>query len=127
MSFRFKDRNRIQIKSIPSHGLECPDTALTKQDIKVPFTQDILCAHQKIFNRSRHSALQHHRKLGSADLTEEREVLHIARSNLEAISVFTDQLQIFGIHHLRDNGQTRFATRFGQQLKTGLAQTLETV
>src|ERR1700739_3213108 len=104
MGLCFEDRNRVQIESISSHGLECPDTALAKQDIKVPFTQDILGAHQKVFDRGCHTSLQHDRKPGSANLTEQREILHIARSYLQTIRVFTNQLEILGIHDLSDDG-----------------------
>src|ERR1700740_1181312 len=104
MSFGFEDRNCVQIEGISSHRLECPDTALAKQDIKVSFTQDILPPHQKIFDRSCHTALQHDWEPGSANLAEQREILHIARSDLQAIRILTDQLEIFGIHYLRDDG-----------------------
>src|ERR1700751_1660800 len=103
MGLCFEERNCVKIESISSHGLECPDTELAKQYIKVPFTQDILGSHQKIFDLGCHTSLQHDRKPGSANLTEQREILHIARSDLQTIRVFTNQLEIFGIHDLRDD------------------------
>ena len=54
-------------------------------------------------------------------------VLHIARSNLQDISVASQQSNLFWRHDLGDNGHAGFLAGFCQHDQTGFAQALERI
>src|SRR4029077_13816700 len=52
---------------------------------------------------------------------------HVSRAHLEHVGVLTDQLDVFGAHHLRDHRQAGFLARLAEDFKRFFTQALEIV
>jgi hypothetical protein len=127
MSLAFQDRHGVEVERIAGHRLKGPYATLAEQHVKITFAQDILGAHQKIFDRCRHSTLQHDRQVCPPHFPQKREILHVASANLQTVRVRADQLQILGIHYLGNDGHPGDFSGFGEKLQADLAQTLKAV
>src|SRR6058998_896542 len=80
-----------------------------------------------LLNRRGHASLEEHRLPRFADAPEQREVLNVARADLEDVGVLGDQLDLVGLHDLGDDRQPGLALRFGQQLQSLVLEPLEGV
>ncbi len=79
----------------------------------LPFAQDVFRTHDQVADSRAVTTFQQNRQMTAADFFQEREILHIARPDLEAVGVFFDQGQIARVHDLGDDGQTGLPPRFG--------------
>jgi putative Holliday junction resolvase len=125
MSLGLQDWHCVQVERIARHRLESPDAALTKQHVEVAFVENVFGTHQKVLDRRRKSPLQHHWKFASANLLEQREILHVASADLEAICVFLDFFEVLCIHYLGDHGKPGFLAGFREQLEPFDSKTLK--
>ena len=71
----------------------------------LPPDEDVLRRQQPLLDRRGDAALEHHRLARAAELAEQREVLHVARADLEDVGVLADHLDLAGVHHLGDELQ----------------------
>ena len=58
---------------------------------------------------------------------EEREILHVAGTDLEHVRVGCDQLHLSRVHHLRDDREPGRGPHFGQDLQAFFGQAVEAV
>ena len=63
----------------------------------------------------------------AAQLAEQREVLHVARADLEDVGVLVDQLDLTDVHHFGDQLQIVLIRSRTQHPQTFLAEPLEAV
>ena len=82
----------------------------------LPLRHDVLGRHQQLRDRRRQAALEQHRTLHAAQLGEQREVLHVARADLQHVGVLGDEVDVARVHHLGHDGQPRLGAHLGEQL-----------
>src|SRR5205823_4821351 len=71
--------------------------------------------------------LEQHRLAQIAHRLEEREVLHVARADLQEVRGLGDQRKRLGVLHLGDYLEARFRPRLRQQLQPARLEALEVV
>ena len=76
---------------------------------------------------ARHAALEHHRLAAVADGLQQREVLHVARADLEHVGVLGDELDVGDVDDLGDDRQAGLRAHVGEDLEPALAEPLERV
>src|SRR5207247_9628189 len=108
-------------------GLERPDPALAQNHVGVAAAQDVLRGQEPLFDRGRDAALQEHRLAHVPQLAQQREILHVARADLEDVAVAVDQLDLAKVHHFGDQLQVLRARGVSQQTQALLAKALKTV
>ena len=106
---------------------ERPHAALAQHHVVVALGHDVLGRQQQLFERRRHAALQQHRLARAAGALEQREVLHVARADLDAVGVLLDELQRLVIDRFGDDRQVELFADARQDLQRLLAQSLERV
>src|SRR5262245_52072697 len=88
---------------------------------------DVFRREQEFFDGRRKSALQHDRLRDIAKLLEEREILHIARSDLQNVSVFRHQFDVLRVENLGDDFQTCALAGLGKELQPFYGESLEVI
>ena len=80
------DGHGREVERVARGGLERADAALAQDDVGVALarTYSALISHSSIV--ARQAALEEDRQAGPADGLEEREVLHVARADLEDVA-----------------------------------------
>ena len=71
--------------------------------------EDVLGGHQPLLDRRAVAALEHHRAPGAADGQQQREVLHVPGADLEDVGVLGHDVDLGGLHDLRDRPADRSA------------------
>jgi hypothetical protein len=87
--------------------------------------KNIFSRHKEFFDRSGKSALEQH---GSACLphrTQQIEVLHVARADLQHIHIVHHEINLDLRHNFNDDGQSRFLARFGKEFQSLFAEALK--
>src|SRR6267378_8582720 len=72
------------------------DAALAKHDVVVALRHDVFGGHEKFVERGGHAALEEDVLFGAAGALEQREILHVARADLNDVGVFLDKVEGFG-------------------------------
>src|SRR5258708_6748597 len=75
-----------------------PDAALAQDDLVIAFAHDIFRGHEKFFERGGHATFQQHRLARLARFFEQGKILHVARANLDDVSVFFDEIERFVVN-----------------------------
>src|SRR5207245_9637028 len=65
--------------------------------------------------------------LGAAGALEEREILHVARANLDDVGVFFDELERFVVDSFGDDAETMLGAHFRENLEAAFAESLKAV
>src|SRR5918992_5557069 len=127
MRLLLQDGNRTDVEREAGRLLEGPDPALAQHDLRVPFADNVLGGHQQLFDRGRWAALQKYRLLGSADLGEEREVLHVPRADLDDVGGLDHRLDMPRVHELGDDRKSGLLPGLDEDVETLLPEPLEGV
>ena len=122
-----QDRHGVQVERVACRRLEGANAALAEDHLAVPRSQDVLGGEEPLFDRAREAALQHHRHARSPHGVEQREVLHVARADLQHIGELGDHVDLRRLHHLGDDWQPGALTRLGKKAQTLKAEPLERV
>ena len=122
-----RDRHRADVQGVPRRLLERPDAALAQHDVQVAALGDVLGGHQPLLDGGVHAALEHHRLAHPADRLQQREVLHVARADLQHVRVAGDQVHVTRVDHLGHHRQAGRLAHLGEDLQPRLAQALERV
>jgi thiamine biosynthesis protein ThiI len=122
-----RDRDRADVQGVPGGLLERADAALAEHDVQVAALSDVFGGHQPFLDGGVHAALEHDRLAHAADRLQQREVLHVARADLEHVRVAGDQVHVAGVDHLGHHRQAGRLAHLGEDLQPGLAQPLERV
>ena len=121
------ERDRREVEQVARGWIEAAYPALTEDDLRVAFGQDVFGAHQEIGDRGGHAALEQHRLANPANGPEQGVVLHVARADLNAVGDLRHQMRSFIVERFGDDGQPRFAPRERQELEPFRSQSLERV
>ena len=73
------------------------------------------------------AALEQHGPSHASELGEQREVLHVARADLQHVGVLGDEIDLPRVHHLGDDRQAGLGAHLGEDLERVGAQALERV
>src|SRR5207249_4885577 len=84
----FDGRNGGQVQGVSVLGLKGSDAALTQHHIPVASGHDVLGGQEELLDRRGEPALEQHRLIVGADYLEERELLPVARADLDGVRVF---------------------------------------
>ena len=120
-------RNRGHIICIPRVRLKRPYATLAQHQVVVPARQNIFGAQQHLFNRRRNPSLQQHRLAHMPQLAQQIKVLHIPRTDLEAIDIRQHQLNLRDLHHLGNHQQPKLIGHLAQQLQPFQPHALEAI
>ena len=110
----------------PGGGQTALHPALTQDHLFIAAGQQVLRRQQELLHRGGQPPLQQHRTAQLAQRLQQRVVLHVPRAYLQNIHI-GQQRQLGHVGDLRHHRQTRVPARLHQQLRAGLAQTLERV
>ena len=102
------------------------DAALAEDDLLVAAGHDVLGAHEQLLERAGQTALEQDGLAQLAELTQEIEVLHIARADLNDIHIL-EQRQMLHAHDLGHNRQAGGRARRFEQLDAGGLEPLKIV
>ena len=120
-------RDGREVEEVAGRRVEAADAALAQNHVVVPLGQEVLGGQEELLDRRRQAALQEHRLPGAAGRLEEREVLHVARADLDDVRDFPYGPHAFGVHRLRADQEARLFARFGQKPQSGSPQALERI
>ena len=120
-------RNGAQVERVARGGLEGADAALAQDDVRIALVHDVLGRHQPLFDGRRQAALEHGRQLRAPDLLEQREVLHVARADLQDVRALGHALDLPWLHHLGDDRQACLASTLLEHLQAFNAESLERI
>ena len=101
--------------------------ALAERHLVVAARDDVLGGHEPLLDGGGRAALQQHRLADLPELLQEREVLHVARADLEDVGVLGDHRERLDVHHLGHDLEARLLARQGEQLEALLGEPLELV
>ena len=120
-------RHRREVQRVARGRLERPDAALAQDDLRVAGRGDVLGGHQPLLDRGAEAALEHHRPARAPAREQQREVLHVARADLEDVRVLGHDVDLVGLHHLGDHRQPGPLARLREVAQALDAQALEAV
>ena len=101
--------------------------ALAENYFVIAFAHHVLGGHQKLFERGAQAALDEHGLAQFSGLFEQREVLHVARADLDYVGPFGNQFEGFRVERLGDDAQAEFIADFGHDFQGFKAQPLKCV
>ena len=111
------DRHRGDVEGVARRLLEGADPALAQHDVEVAALRDVLRRHQPLLDRRAHAALEHDRLAGVADGLQQREVLGVARADLQHVGVRRDELDVAHVDDLGDHRQAGLGAHVGEDLQ----------
>ena len=81
----------------------------------LPFAMMYSAAIKQFLDRRRQAALEQDRPPHASELGEQREVLHVARANLQHVGVLGDEVDLSRVHHLGHDRQSRLGAHLGEE------------
>jgi hypothetical protein len=123
----FGESDRGKVERVARAGFEGLDSALAKCDLIVPSRKQVFRRQQPLLHRGRGAALEQNRLLDGREPSQQREILHVARADLEHVGVLTDQVHVFGAHDLGYHREAGEFTSFAQNLQRFNSQSLELI
>ena len=121
----FEDGHGVDVGGVAGGGFKGADAALAQDDAMIAAVEDVFACHQHFFDGGRHAAFEEHRRAGIAEGTQQVEVLHVARAELEYVYIFFHHRNLRDRHHFNDQRQTGFLTGFCHVFETFFAKTLK--
>ena len=82
---------------------------------------------EQVVQRRRRAALDQRRAPAAADLGQQREVLHVARADLDHVGDLEDRLDIARVHQLGDDRQAGLGLGLGEDPQARFTEALEAV
>ena len=101
---------------------ERANAAFAQDHVVVAFGHYVFSREQELIERRRHSAFEHHRLARLPNSPQQREVLHVARSDLHDVRVFFDQVSRFRVQHFSHDAEPESITRLRENLQSIFAQ-----
>ena len=120
-------RNRRHVHRVAGGGFVRADATFAQHHVAIALRHDVFGGHQQFGDGSRQPALEQHRTLHFADFGEQREVLHVARPDLQHVGVRRHEFHLPGVHHFRHDRHAGFGAHLGEDLQSGLAHALKRV
>ena len=121
------ERHRVEIQGVAGVGLEGANAALAEDDLVVTLAQDVLGGEEPFLDRGRHPPLKQDRLAQATDFGEQREVLHVAGTDLQHVDDVGEGSDVRRFEHLADQRQAGLAFCLPQNVDAVTAQPLEAV
>src|SRR6185369_15763952 len=119
--------NRREVESVSCVLRKGANAALAKNDLVVALSHDVLRRKQPLVERRGETALEQYRQFRSACPSQEREVLHVARANLDHVAVTFHEIHACFVECFGNDLQpVRFAD-FCKYSQTFFAETLKSI
>jgi len=119
--------NHAQIERVARVVGKRAHAALAENHLVVALGKDVLGSHQKLVERGGHAALQEDGFAAAPGSLEQREVLHVARADLNHVGVFFDEVERFVVDRFRDDPEAEPVADFRENLQPVLTEALKTV
>src|SRR2546429_375493 len=123
----FDRRDDREVQSVARKVRKGPNAALAQHHVVVALGEEVLRGHEKFIEGGGHAALEKNGLLGAAGALEEREILHVARANLDDVGVFFDELERFVVDSFGDDAETMLGAHFRENLGAVFAESLKAV
>src|SRR3954464_13173741 len=107
-------RNNAEIQGVARVVGKGANASFTQDDLIVALREDVFCSHQKLLERRGHPALQENRLACTAGTPQQREILHIARSDLHTVCVSFDKIEGLNINSFCDDAEPGLFPHFSQ-------------
>src|SRR5678816_4342276 len=121
------DRDRVQIEHVSRRAVEAPHATLAQHDLAIPLGQDVFGAQQQVVDRRGHAALEQYWLVQATDRLEQRVVLHVARTDLDAVGILRHEIRARLIHRFGHDRQPGFAAGELEELEPLLAEALKRI
>ena len=107
----------VEIERVAGRGLEGADAALAQDHLIVAGGEDIFRREQQLLDLRGEAALQQDRLVGPPDGAQQREILHVARADLQRVGMGRDDVDIGGVHNLGHDRHGQLVRHLAQQLE----------
>ncbi len=119
--------NYGEVESVAREIGEGADAAFAEHDVVIAFAHYIFGGHQEFIERGGHAAFEEHGLFGAASAFEQREILHVARADLDYVGVLIDQIKRFIVDGFGDDAEAVGVANLGKDFQAGFAESLKTV
>ena len=109
-------RNGGNIASVAGGGFKRADAALTQHHLRIAMRHNVLRGHQQFLNGGTEAAFQKYGTAAFAQHFQQREVLHVARADLQNVRIPGDKIHIPVAHYFSDDGESGGFAGLGEQL-----------
>ena len=123
----FDGGNDGEIERVTGEVGEGADAAFAEHHVVVALGEDVFSGHEKFVERGGHAALEKDGKLGAAGAFEEREILHVARADLDDVGVLLDEVEGFVVNGFGDDSEAELLADVREDFQAGEAESLERV
>src|SRR5205085_292392 len=106
---------------------ESSHAALAEHHVVIALRHDVLGGEQELVERRGHTALEQHRFARAAGSLEEREVLHVARADLDAVGVLINERERLMIDRFGDDRQVELLANARENLESFFLQSLKRI
>src|SRR6185437_4897093 len=120
-------RNGSEVEHVTHSRIEGANSALAQNHLAVALREDVLGAEQEIRYRRGHSALQQHGPAEFPDSLEQRIILHVAGTDLNAVGVLSNQSCSFIVHRFGHDWKPGFFARPNKQFQAFHAESLKRI
>src|SRR5712664_38238 len=127
MAAFFYGGNDGEVERVARKIRERSNAPLAEHDVVIALGEDVLRGHQELVERGGHAALEEYGFLGAAGAFEQREVLHVARADLDDVGVFFDEVERFIVNCFSDDAEAVGGADFRKNLEAVFAEALEAV
>src|SRR5204862_3308919 len=94
----------------------------TEHDLIIPLGHDAFGGQQPLVDRRGNAAFEQNRQLRFSDAPQKREVLHVARADLNHVGILLYEIDAGRIERFRDDLQAERFARIREDLEAFLAQ-----
>src|SRR5580704_12029037 len=121
------DRDSRNIKRVASVGFERANAALAQNDIVVSASHNVLGGEQQLLEGRSDATLEQNRLLNFAQFTQQIEILHVARADLEDVHERQHDGDLRNFHDLADDQQSKAITGLAQKFQSFQPESLERI
>ena len=124
---RFYRGHYGKVEGVARVVVEGADAAFAEDDIVIALGHDVFRGHQELVERGAESALQEDWFFRVAGVLEERKILHIARTDLDDVGVFLDEVEAFVVHGFGDDAEAEAVADFRKNFQSIFAESLKAI
>ena len=109
--------NCIEIKRVARRSFERAYAPFAQDDLFVACCEQIFSCEEKILDLGCKSPLQEHGLVDLAHCLQQREILHVSRTNLDHVRLLGDHGYVGRVHDFGDDGKSKLVTNLAQRCK----------
>jgi len=124
---RLDGGNDGEVEGVAGEVGEGANTTLAEHHVVVALGEDVFRGHEQFVERCGHATLEKNGEFGAASTFEKREILHVARADLDDVGVFLDEVEGFVVDSFGDDAEAVVLAHARKDFQAGEAESLETV